>query len=77
MIICKGRVKENIVVLEEGVCLPDGAAVEVRLVAPPFIRDKAFARVLPNRILSSVNMEEILEEDKKEREEHADRWLKP
>lgn len=77
MTICKGIVKENIVVLEEGAHLPDGAEVEVRLIERPLTRDDAFARVLANRITRYVGMAEILEEDKKEREEHPDTWLKP
>jgi hypothetical protein len=77
MTICKGIVKENIVVLEEGAHLPDGAEVEVRLIERPLTRDEAFARVLANRITRYVGMAEILEEDKKEREEHPDTWLKP
>ena len=77
MTICKGIVKENIVVLEEGAHLPDGAEVEVRLIEHPLTRDEAFARVLANRITRYVGMDEIVEEDKKEREEHPDAWLKP
>jgi len=75
MIPYKGIVKNNTAVLEEGAQLPEGAAVEVRLVEPPLSRDEAFARVLANPIPYAVGMEEILEEDKREREERADRWL--
>ena len=77
MTICKGIVKDNIVVLEDGARLPDGAEVEVRLIERLLTRDDAFARVLANRITRSVGMDEIIEEDKKEREEHPDTWLKP
>lgn len=76
MTICKGIVKKNMVVLEEGTHLPDGAEVEVRLMAHPLTRDEVFARVLANRITRYVGMDEIIEEDKKEREEHPDTWLK-
>jgi hypothetical protein len=31
MTVCKGVVKDNVVLLEAGVQLPDGAEVEVRL----------------------------------------------
>jgi len=75
MIPYKGIVKNNTAVLEEGAQLPEGAPVEVRLVEPPLSRDEAFARVLANPIPYAVGMEEILEEDKREREERADRWL--
>jgi hypothetical protein len=77
MTICKGIVKDNIVVLEDGARLPDGAEVEVRLLERPLRCDDAFARVLANRIAHDVGMDEIIEEDKKEREEHPDTWLKP
>jgi hypothetical protein len=74
---CKGIVKGNVVILEEGIYLPDGAEVEVRLSAPSFGRDEAFARVLANRIRRHVGMDQIIEEDKQEREAHPDTWLKP
>lgn len=77
MITHKGVVKENVVVLEEGAHLPEGAEVEVRLIERPAARAEAFARVLSSRIGRHVGMDELIEEDKKEREEHADRWLKP
>jgi hypothetical protein len=76
MTICKGIVKENIVMLEKGVHLPDGAEVEVRLIERPLTRDEAFTRVLTNRITRPIGMAEIIEEDKKEREEHPDTWLR-
>ena len=74
---CKGTVKGNVVILEEGVHLPDGAEVEVRLSAPLFRRDEAFTQVLANHITRNIGMDQIIEEDKQEREEHPDRWLKP
>ena len=77
MTICKGVVKENIVMLEKGVHLPDGAEVEVRLVERPLTRSEAFVRVLTNRIARPIGMDEIIEEDKSEREEHPDIWLRP
>jgi hypothetical protein len=45
MVACKGVVKDNIVVLEEGARLPDGAEVEVRLVERALSREEAFAQV--------------------------------
>jgi hypothetical protein len=71
---CKGIVKGKVVVLEEGARLPDG--VEVRLSAPSFGRDEAFVRGLANRMTRYVGMDQILEADKQEREEHSDIWLK-
>ena len=53
MTICKGIVKKNIVMLEKGVHLPDGAEVEVRLVERPLTREDAFTRVLTNPYHSS------------------------
>ncbi|MFC1713482.1 hypothetical protein ACFL6S_07440 [Candidatus Poribacteria bacterium] len=60
--------KENIVMLEKGVYLPDGAEVEVHLVEHLSTRHEAFTQVLANRITRRVGMAEIIEEDKKERE---------
>lgn len=77
MTICKGVVKENVVVLEEGAHLPEGAEVEVRVIERPAPRAEAFARVLSKRITRFVGMGELIEEDKREREEHPDTWLKP
>jgi hypothetical protein len=68
---CKGIVKGKIVILEEGAHLPDGAEVEVRLSAPSSGQDEAFVRVLANRITRHVGMDQIIEEDKQEREEHS------
>jgi phage FluMu protein gp41 len=72
MTTCKGVVKDNIVVLEDGAQLPDGAEVEVRLLKPLFPRDEVFAQVLANRIMHDVGMDQIIEEDKQEREELMD-----
>jgi len=77
MTICKGVVKDNIVLLEKGVRLPDGAEVEVRLLNRPRTRPEVFARVRARRIMRVVGMEEILAEDKRGREEHPDTWLTP
>lgn len=77
MIACKGIVRGNIVVPEEGADLPDGAKVEIYLTERSLKRDEAFDRVFANRITRYVGMDKIIEEDKKEREEHSDTWLKP
>jgi hypothetical protein len=75
MTICKGIVKNNTVVLEPGIQFPEGAEVEVRLVEEPSNRDEVFARVLANRVSHFVGIDEIIEEDKREREERPDQWL--
>lgn len=75
--ICKGVVKDNVVLLEAGAQFPDGAEVEVRLVEPPLIWQEVCARVRSHRILRPVGMDEIIAEDKREREEHLDTWLTP
>ena len=76
MTICKGIVRENIVMLEKGVHLPDGAEVEVRLVEHLLTHNEAFTQVMANRITRFIDMAEIIEEDKKEQEEHTDTWLR-
>ena len=74
MTICKGIVKDNVVLLVAGIQLPEGAEVEVRLLERPLTRQEVFARVRTHRILHPVGMDEILAEDKEEREEHPDTW---
>ncbi len=75
----KGTVKNNVVVLENGVYLPDGTAVEVRLQKDPEgeakmlqKRKAAIQRILDHQIPGPVGMAEIVEEDKREREERWD-----
>ena len=77
MTICKGIVKDNVVFLEAGVQLPEGAEVEVRLLERPLTRQEVVVRVRTHRILRPVGMEEMIAEDKQEREEHPDTWLTP
>jgi hypothetical protein len=77
MTICKGIVKDNVVLLEAGVQLPEGAEVEVRLLERPLTRQEVFARVRTRRILRPVGMDEVIADDKQEREEHPDTWLTP
>ena len=70
----KGVVRNNLVVLENGIQLPEGAKVEVRL--PKKIsgekRRQAFERIRRNPITRYVGIDEIIEEDKRDREE---RWM--
>jgi hypothetical protein len=69
----KGTVKNNVVVLEAGTHLPEGTEVEVRVPSRRRRRDEeAFRRLLSDPITRPVGMEEIIEEDKKEREERWD-----
>ena len=77
IMICKGVVKDNVVLLEAGVQLPNGAEVEVRLLERPLTRQEVFARVRTHRIRRPVGMDEIIAEDKQEREEHSETWLMP
>jgi hypothetical protein len=77
IMICKGVVKNNVVLLEAGVQFPNGAEVEVRLLERPLTRQEVFARVRTHRIRRPVGMDEIIAEDKQEREEHPDTWLTP
>lgn len=76
MTVCKGTVKDDVIVLEPGVHLPGGAEVEVRLMEGKPAREEAFARLLAGRIRRVVGMDEIIEEDKEEREAHADTWIR-
>jgi len=77
----RGTVKGNTVVLDDGARLPEGATVEVRLLPEPTIsREEAFAAVLRNREQNRglrVGMDEIIEEEKQDREERIDSWLRP
>jgi hypothetical protein len=77
IMICKGVVKDNVVLLEAGAQLPNGAAVEVRLLERPLTRREVFARVRAHRIQHPVGMDEIIAEEQQEREEHPDTWLTP
>ena len=71
----KGTVKNNLVVLENGVHLPDGTQVEVQVPKnrSEGERQQAFERIRRNRIDRYIGIDEIIEEDKKERE---DRWMR-
>ena len=73
----KGTVKGNIVVLDEGEKLPDGARVEVRVVEEHLSAEEAIRRILGNPITKPLGMLEILREDRREQEERFDQWMKP
>jgi len=65
----KGMVKGNIVVLDEGEKLPDGARVEVWVIEEPLSAEEAIKRILNNPITKPVGLLELLREDRSEREE--------
>jgi hypothetical protein len=65
----RGIVRQNRVVLPEGTLLPDGAEVEVRLLTANDERENVFSRVRANRLHRVVGMDQILEEDKQDRDE--------
>ncbi len=74
----KGTVRNNVVVLENGVHLREGTTVEVRLKNDPEREAKLFEkrraaiqRILEHQIPGLVGMAEIVEEDKRE---HEERW---
>jgi hypothetical protein len=76
----KGTVRGNVVVLDESARLPDGARVEVHLVEAGRSPDDPFAALLARRAANAglrVRMDEIIEEDKREREEHPDTSRQP
>jgi hypothetical protein len=77
---CRGTVKGNVVVLDENVKLPEGAAVEVRVIETAISREEAFARVLRQREANKdlrIGIDEIIEEDRQDREDRVDGWLSP
>ncbi len=73
----KGTVKGNIVVLDEGEKLPDGARVEVQVIEQTFSAEEAIRRILSNPITKPLGLSELLREDRQEREERFDRWMQP
>ena len=70
----KGVVKNNVVVLENGVHLPEGAEVEVRVRRGKAEREAerrrrikdAVDQILANQITHHVGMDEVIEEVKRE-----------
>jgi hypothetical protein len=76
----KGVVRGNAVVLEEKPSIPDGTAVEVILVLPhiPENKEDAIDMVLRHGSLNApyrVDIDRLIEEDRKEREEGGASWL--
>jgi hypothetical protein len=68
----KGTVKGNIVILDEGEKLPDGARVEIRVIEEPLSaeelerRKEVFQRVLAHAIHRLVGMDDILRESRQD-----------
>ncbi len=68
----RGVVKNGVIFLSEDVRLPDGTVVEVR------VTDDPFERVLAHRRMNAayfVGIDEVLSEDRREREARMDEWL--
>jgi hypothetical protein len=67
----RGTVKGHVIVLENGEQLPEGTEVEVRVPARRKKgRQEAFQRLLENPITRYIGIDEIIEQDKQERESH-------
>ena len=60
MTVCKGVVKDNVVLLGAGAQLPDGAQEEVRLLERPLTRQEVFARVRTSSPPAPRRMEEVM-----------------
>ncbi len=77
----RGTVRGNTIVLENGASLPEGATVEIRLVPEAKIsREEAFARFWEQRAANAdlrLNVDELIEEDREERDARVDEWLTP
>jgi hypothetical protein len=74
----KGTVKGNVVVLDGSAHPPDGARVEVHLVEATRGADDPFEALLARRAANAglrVGLDEIIEEEKREHEEHPDTLL--
>ena len=64
-----GTVRNNVVVLEEGVHLPDGTEVDVVLPARRRKLKEAVQRIRANPITRTIGIDEIIEENKRELDE--------
>jgi hypothetical protein len=63
----RGKVKNNVVVLENGAKLPDGTEVEIRVRSGRRNRQNAFRRIRRNPITRFIGIDEVIEQDKRER----------
>jgi hypothetical protein len=85
--VYEGVVKDNTVVLDPAVRLPEGARVEVRVDASAAHEGgdidgqiDPFEAVLKHRATyrgGRIGIDEIIEEEKQDREERFDHWLLP
>jgi len=82
----EGVVKDNTIVLDQNVRLPDGARVEVRVEEAPErlntkpSRKEIFEAILKHRATYAgrpIDVDELIEEEKQDREERFDHWLFP
>jgi hypothetical protein len=87
----RGVVKGNVIVLDENARLPEGTVVEIRMTdaqrptsasrpGAGEVHEDPFAELLARRAANAtlhVHMDELLEEEKQEREAHPDTWLSP
>jgi len=77
----RGTVKGDTILLDEDMKLPDGARVEVRVIGMPLAeaelqhRREIVERIKANQVLRFVSIDEILAEEKREREERPEGWL--
>jgi hypothetical protein len=65
----KGTVRNNLIILEGGINLPDCTEVEVRLKTSSEKRQEAILRLLSNPIKRLIGMDEVICAAKREREE--------
>jgi len=63
MTICRGIVKDNVLLIEKGAQLPEGTEVEGRLLERPLTRQEAFTRVRTHLITRYVGIDEIIAEE--------------
>jgi hypothetical protein len=83
--VYEGVVKDNAVVLDYPVRLPEGAKVKVHVESPAESngagqREDPFEAVLKHREVYTgrrIDIDEIIEEEKQDREERFDHWLFP
>jgi hypothetical protein len=80
MVQCvRGKVQGDVIVLDDGVRLPEGAVVEVRVLPEPAVsREEAFAAFRRQREKNAglrIDVVDLLREDRQEREEHWDQVL--
>ena len=84
---CKGVIRGNTIVLDEETQLPEGARVELSVqIEEPWGnethdgQEDPFEAVLRHRAVYAgrrIGIDEIIEEEKQDREERFDHWLFP